>query len=87
MTGPPGSKRKGRGGGCGLVLLLLLVIVVAGVIILGAPIREAKQTEQRVNDLHGDAPAFVPSPDGSIAPERIEAFLRIREQVWDHCRE
>ncbi len=79
------SRRRGRGGGCGLTLLLILIAVGVTAVILGTPIWEAKHTEQRLNEQCGDAPTFVPAPDGSIAPNRIEAFLRVRERVNEHC--
>jgi hypothetical protein len=70
-----------------MVILAVLVIVTATVILVSQPIREAKRTEQTLNDRYGVSVAFVPAPDGSIPVERVEAFLRVREQVYEYCPE
>ena len=64
-------------------MALALIIVV--VVLIGRATGDAKRAEQALNDLYGDAPTFVPSPDGSIDSERIEAFLRVRGRLSDYC--
>jgi hypothetical protein len=74
-------------GGWGIVILVLVLAVTVVVVLLGGVVCEVKRTEQAVNDLYGDAPSFVPAADGAIPPERVEAFLRVRERVFEHCTE
>jgi hypothetical protein len=78
-------QRKGLGIIWGLVLLVILAVLATVVYVVGRPIREAKHVEQILNERFGEAPTFTPAADGAIPPERIEAFLRVRERVYPHC--
>lgn len=87
MTQRPKAGGKKRPSGCWIALLAVLIPVVLAAILIGQPIWKAKRIEQALNDRFGEAVAFVPLPDGSIPPERVEAFLRVRERVSLHCPE
>jgi hypothetical protein len=87
MTSSPHPKRKSGGLGKWITLLAVLVFVGVAIVLIGQPIREAKRTEQALIDQYGFADSFVPAPDGSIPPDRVEAFLRVREQVFEQCPE
>jgi len=67
--------------------LVVLALGVAAALLIGRTVGEAKRTEQTLNERCGEAPVFVPAPDGSILPGRVEAFLRVRERVREHCSE
>jgi hypothetical protein len=82
----PGSQAKERGLGWTILVLTVIILSVAGFLI-GHVIWKTKQVEQTLNDTMGEAPTFVPSSDGLIPPERMEAFLRVRERVFEHCSE
>ncbi len=86
-TSSPDKSRKRRGPGCAIIILVILVAIIVAAIRLYQPIREAKRTEQTLNDRYGESISFVPSPDGSVPPERIEAFLRVRDEIFKHCTE
>jgi hypothetical protein len=85
LTPSPENRRKRRGWGREITILLIVAIVLTAAFILYRPVHHAKQIEQELNDLYGYAETFVPAADGSIAPERIGAFLRVREQIFRHC--
>lgn len=52
-----------------------------------AGIRDAKRLEQTLIDRFDWADTYTPAIDGSIASQRIEAFIRIREAVQVACAE
>jgi hypothetical protein len=73
--------------GCKIVIVAILVVVTVAATLIYLPIWEIKRTEQTLNDRYGEAVAFVPTPNGSVPPERVEAFLRVRKEVFNHCSE
>ena len=87
MSPSPEKSRKRRGPGRAIVLLAILVSIVVAAVLLYQPIWEAKRTEQTLNDRYGESIAFVPAPDGAVPPERMEAFLRVRDGVLKNCAE
>lgn len=78
---------QGKLGGWSIVVLTLVLAVTIAGVLLGGVVCDVKRTEQAVNDLYGYAPSFVPAADGAIPPERVEAFLRVRERVFGQCAE
>ena len=86
MTTPTSKKRrKGCGIGCGIFALVVIIAISLTVYIVGHPVREAKRSEQDLNERFAVASEYTPPPNGSVAPERIEAFLRVRERLHKHC--
>lgn len=75
------KKRKG----CLLVVLAIGFVVSSAIYFLTAGIRDAKQIEQTLIDRYDWAGNYTPIVDGSISPQRIEAFIRIREAVQADC--
>lgn len=77
------TKRKGY-----LVVGLIMVFVISsGIYFLTTGIRDAKRIEQTLVDRFDWAEHYTPSIDGSIDPQRIEAFIRVREAVQPDCAE
>jgi hypothetical protein len=71
--------------GCGYVVASLIFFAgVTGFVAL-RPVREAKRGEQDLNDRFGEFSTFSPAPDGSLAPDRIEAFIAVREHLREPC--
>jgi hypothetical protein len=70
-----------------VVLAAIIVVICAGLALLCQPVWQVKHTEQELLDKFGETAVFVPSADGSIPSERIEAFLQVREQVHVFCGE
>lgn len=79
------KRKRGKGFWVGALAALVIVAAVAGFWNVLRPIREAKHIEQMVNERYAWATEFTPAPDGAVAPERMEAFLRVRLRVFPHC--
>jgi hypothetical protein len=75
------KKRKG----CLLMVLAIAFVASSGIYFLTAGIRDAKQIEQTLIDRFDWAGNYTPIIDGSIDPQRIEAFIRVREAVQSDC--
>ncbi|HKQ61017.1 MAG TPA: hypothetical protein VJS92_06985 [Candidatus Polarisedimenticolaceae bacterium] len=69
--------------GCGLGCLVLVLVGVGstGLFLwkVSQGFESSVEAERRLAATHGEAASFTPAPDGKIPPERIEAFLRVRE--------
>jgi hypothetical protein len=85
MSADKNSAKKTWRTGCAYVVGSLIFFAgVTGFIAL-RPVREAKRGEQDLNDRFGEFSAFLPAPDGSVAPDRIEAFIAVRERLREPC--
>jgi hypothetical protein len=72
----------GCGIGCGVVLLIFVLVAGGSFYLLRDTIRGFKQLEESHTTLveeHGQIGDFQPRPDGRIPPERIAAFLAVRD--------
>jgi hypothetical protein len=76
---------KGCGIGCGVAIVLSILLTVSGSIMMMKPIRDAASIRETLDERHGGVNDFTPWPDGGIPAERLEAFLRVRRAVQDHC--
>jgi hypothetical protein len=73
--------------GCLFITLTIAFVVASAFYFLTAGIRDAKHIEQTLIDRFGWAEEYTPPHDGSINPQRIEAFIRVREAVQADCAE
>ena len=78
-------KHRGNRKGCLIIALVISFVIASGFYFLTTGIRDAKHIEQTLIDRFGRAEEFIPAPDGSIDPRRIEAFIRVREAVQADC--
>ena len=91
MAGTSSSSKQnqwlvGCGSGC-----VVIVLIFVGLGFLGARfVRQTTQgfeaaieTRQDLEQRFGAAESYIPAPDGAIAPERLEAFLAVREATND----
>jgi len=72
----------GCGIGCAVIILILIVLGVGGYMFFKNLIGEFEVQEELMATLterYGEIRDFCPEPDGSISPNRIEAFLSVRE--------
>ena len=81
---PQGSRRwvKGCALGCVLLLLLLGLVGAGGYVLVKRTVERIRGIEtvmEQVRERHGRFAEFCPDPDGLVRPERLEAFLRVRE--------
>jgi hypothetical protein len=80
----------GCGCGCGLLALVLGLLGWGGYVFIRGFVGEAEKGEAvmaEVRERHGSPSDFQPSPTGSLPPERVETFLRVRELMADTRRE
>lgn len=74
----------GLGIGCGVVILLLVLVGVGGFLFVKNIVQEFEETENLMDTLterYGRIQDFCPDPYGTIRPERIEAFLTVRNSM------
>lgn len=72
----------GCGVGCLLLLLAAIALFAGGAVWvrgLSSGFTEAVAAREALEEEFGEPSDFTPPPDGSIPPERLEAFLGIRE--------
>jgi hypothetical protein len=73
---------RGCGCGCGLLVLVLGLVVWGGYRLIRSVVENAQEAEavmEQVRERHGRTSDFRPEPDGTLPPERMEVFLRVRE--------
>jgi hypothetical protein len=78
---------RGCAMGCGAVAVLVLLFVGVGSFVMQQSFRDAIDTREELEQVHGPTESFTPAPDGTIPRERIEAFLRVRRSLQQACRE
>ena len=85
MTSGETSSTKTWRRGCGYVVASGIGFAAVTGFFALRPVWEAKRVEQSLTDRFGEVPAWSPAPDGAVPPDRIEAFLRVREQLREPC--
>lgn len=80
---PKKSKSKRRG--FLLTTLVIVFVVASGFYFLTAGVRSAKRVEQTLIDRFDWAENYTPAISGFIEPQRIEAFIRVREALQPRC--
>jgi len=73
--------------GCGAVAVLVVLTVGVGTFVMQRSFREAIDTREELEQVHGPTDSFTPAADGTIPPDRIEAFLHVRRSVHEACGE
>jgi hypothetical protein len=74
----------GCGVGCGVMILIAVVLVVTSVFYVRDLVKgfeESNAVMKTLTDRYGKITEYTPNPDGTIMPDRIEAFLRVRERL------
>ena len=79
------KKAKSKRRGLILTGLVIVFVIASGFYFLTAGVRSAKHIEQTLIDRFDWADNYTPAIDGYIAPQRIEAFIRVREAVQPGC--
>ncbi len=74
----------GCGIGCGVVILLLIFAGVGGYFFVKNIVSGFEETEaiaDALKERYGGIKDFCPDPGGAIGPERVEAFLSVRNSM------
>lgn len=74
----------GCGIGCGVVILLLVFAGVGGFFFFKNIVKGFEETEaiaDALTERYGSIKDFCPDPGGAIGPERLEAFLSVRNSM------
>ena len=74
----------GCGIGCGVIILLIIIVIGVGYFFVRDTVEDFKETEvsmEVLEDAYGSVRDFCPDPDGQIRPERVEAFLAVRDST------
>ncbi len=72
----------GCGSGCALLALGVAALIAGGSHLVRsttAPFNDAIEARKALEQQFGEAADFTPWPDGAVPPERMEAFLTVRE--------
>ena len=85
MLKPQPEKGKNKRKGILLTALTIGFVIASGIYFMTTGVRDAKRIEQTLIDRFDWADQYTPSVDGSIAPQRIEAFIRVREALQPDC--
>jgi hypothetical protein len=76
---------KGCGIGCGALVLIVAMASAVGLLRVLRPLQSAIDARAELEGRFGSEDSYTPSPDGTIAPDRIEAFLQVRNGLADTC--
>jgi hypothetical protein len=74
----------GCGIGCGVVILLAVILGVGGYVFVKNIVKGFEETEaitDALTERYGEIKDFTPDPGGAIKPERLEAFLSVRNST------
>jgi hypothetical protein len=85
----PGSSNTkkwliGCGVGCGVIIIIAVILVVTGVFYVRNLVKgfeESVAIMDTLTERYGKITEFTPKTDGTIPPDRIEAFLRVRKEL------
>ena len=72
----------GCGIGCGAIIVIVALLVIGGVVYIKNIVKGFEDSEaimSALTDQYGRITEYCPEPDGTIKPDRIEAFLKARE--------
>jgi hypothetical protein len=69
-----------------LTIATIVFFLGAGIWFFIKPIQQSKQLEHSLIERFGWAPQYTPPAYGTIQPDRLERFIRVRQAVQDNCR-
>lgn len=74
----------GCGIGCGAIALIVIILVMGGFFFIRNIVQDFRSSDELMDtlvELFGEIEEYCPSPNGAIEPERLEAFLTVRETM------
>ncbi len=72
----------GCGIGCGAIALIVIILVMSGFFFIRNIVQDFRSSDELMDTLvetFGEIEEYSPSPNGAIEPQRLEAFLAVRE--------
>lgn len=69
-----------------LTIATIVFFLGAGAWFFMVPIQQSKKLEHELIDRFGWAPKYTPPANGTIQPDRLQRFIRVREAVQDNCK-
>lgn len=76
---------KGCAIGCGLFLLISVVTFVGCGWSMMKPFKDAQVVREDLEAAYGEQGDYVPPADGRVAPDRLEVFLAVQQDLADQC--
>lgn len=83
MSESSGQWLKGCAMGCGGLVVLFVLFIVGMSVSMRTAFNDAHADREILVQQFGDVEVFTPAADGSVAPERVEAFLAVREALME----
>jgi hypothetical protein len=77
----PGQWLKGCAFGCGGLAALVVLLIVAMSLSMRSAFRDAHVDRVILEDRFGGQDAFTPAIDGTVAEDRVAAFLTVRQAL------
>ena len=74
----------GCGIGCGVIILIGIIFIISAYFLCKSTVQNFQQvemTQEELTERYGAIVDFTPSPTASIAAERIELFLSVRDSM------
>lgn len=74
----------GCGIGCGAIALIVIILVMSGFFFIRNIVQDFRSSDELMDTLvetFGEIEEYCPSPNGAIEPQRLEAFLAVREAM------
>jgi TonB family protein len=74
----------GCGIGCATLIVLIVGLITSGIFFIRGkfqPLQEASNSRRAIVAAYGAPESYVPPANGAIAPERMEAFLSVRDAL------
>lgn len=74
----------GCGVGCGVIIIIAVILVVTGVFYVKNLVKgfeESVAIMDTLTERYGKITEYTPNPDGTIPPDQIEIFLRVRKEL------
>ncbi len=74
----------GCGIGCGAIALIVIILVMGGFFFIRNIVQDFRSSDELMDTLvevFGEIEEYCPPPNGAIDPQRLEAFLAVREAM------
>lgn len=81
MSDSSGQWVKGCAIGCGAIALIVVLFMVGMTFSVRSAFDDAQRDRETLASEHGARDSYTPPVTGVVAPDRVEAFLRVRDAM------